>query len=600
MNRYYGIDAGNCECRITVLSEEKDCKPRPVLIKNQEMIDSAYALLKNGNMILGEQAFKANNALLLRSRYKHRFPTDMEAVRDVRGFAAAIFHDLQINGLLNDMEHSYFSISCPDDWSRNTCEQYCNVFEQCGFMNVNAVRDSHAVFADLCSSSYMQNAYGILDGKTLAVDIGASKIICASLSNGRVISAEDSVFEAGLEWLDEEILRAAVGHSDDSNRIQRYIRTSKAWHERCLYVCRKLKEEYLNNTDDGIYGDCSISLPIEGDRHLILHINNACIEEALKSTIYNHSDAGFERGFKQCLLAAGYHTGEDTPDLIILTGGGSQISQFRKWCRDVYPKATVKTAERSSFTISEGLAYQCRKKYKTELFKKLILSNADNGTVRKTVIKNMSSLLNQCTAAIAGPALQDIILPIIRRWRDGSIEKLSDIDAVMIREMSGWFGSDAMKQLLEESVRNWFIQIEEQLSRYTDPLCSEYGCRKDALRMEKTDRVITITAAVLHDIFIVCTEETALPLNRQLRTHGAMSSMNIAKPLRRVIAAEWSDNKTANVTEQLKNRIDDRIIYENSRIMHACEPIEDAVIDSFKDRLNYVTAVMNTLYKNQR
>ena len=123
MNRFYGFDLGDAESAVTRLNKEDQLVPEVLSIREMKSFITAYALLKNGDLLIGESACYDPDATIRRIRFKSRFLNDSQAVKDIRSFASGVLGELYLNGDLIKGEDCAFYVGCPAGWDKAAREE---------------------------------------------------------------------------------------------------------------------------------------------------------------------------------------------------------------------------------------------------------------------------------------------------------------------------------------------------------------------------------------------------------------------------------------------------------------------------------------------
>ena len=129
MDRYYGFDLGDAESAVTYLKKNEQMEPKVVPVRESGSFITAYARLRTGELLIGEEACYTPDATERRLRFKSRFLTDPSSARDIRSFAGGVLGDLYMSGGLIKGEDCCFYIGCPAGWDRSQRERYREIFE---------------------------------------------------------------------------------------------------------------------------------------------------------------------------------------------------------------------------------------------------------------------------------------------------------------------------------------------------------------------------------------------------------------------------------------------------------------------------------------
>ena len=144
MERFYGFDLGDAECAISRLNKTDQEAPEVLEIDGTKSFVTAYAHMKNGDLMIGEKACYTADAVTRKLRFKSRFLTDPMSEEEMKSFAAGVWGELVRRGLVIKGEDSCFYIGCPAGWNRNAREDYRSIFEQVGYPPVRVISELEA------------------------------------------------------------------------------------------------------------------------------------------------------------------------------------------------------------------------------------------------------------------------------------------------------------------------------------------------------------------------------------------------------------------------------------------------------------------------
>ena len=211
MDRFFGFDLGDAESAISRLVKEEQNTPEMLTVVGEQSFITAYAQLQNGDLIIGEKACYADNAVKRKLRFKSRFLTDRSSEADVRSFAAGVLGELYGSGELVKNENCSFYIGCPAGWDRNTRERYREIFERAGYPPSRIISESRAAMVSACQSKHLQVGVDILSRPVLVIDIGSSTTDFAYIMGGKEVEMRtggEVVLGGGL--MDEILLEESV------------------------------------------------------------------------------------------------------------------------------------------------------------------------------------------------------------------------------------------------------------------------------------------------------------------------------------------------------------------------------------------------------
>ena len=185
MDRFFGFDLGDAESAVARLSKEDQVTPEMLTVVDEKSFITAYAQLASGELLIGEKACYADNAIKRKLRFKSRFLTDGAVVNDVKSFAAGVLGELYTNGDLIKGEDCSFYVGCPAGWDKNTREHYREIFEGAGYPPAKIISESRAAMVSACQSKHLQVGVDILSKPVLVVDIGSSTTDFAYIMGGK-------------------------------------------------------------------------------------------------------------------------------------------------------------------------------------------------------------------------------------------------------------------------------------------------------------------------------------------------------------------------------------------------------------------------------
>ena len=488
MEKYYGFDLGDAESAIALLKRGESLEPEILSINDTKSFITAYAMLKNGQLLIGEGACYRPDAVNRKLRFKSRFLTDTVNVsKDIKSFAAGVLGELYLNGDLIKGEDSCFYIGCPAGWDKVAREEYRLIFEQTGFPPSKVISESRAALVSACQSKHLQVGYDILSRPVLVVDIGSSTTDFAYIMGGKEVELQTGgeVFLGG-GIMDEILLEEAVEASRDPKKIRKIFEESEAWKSYCEFAARRLKEKYFADEEYWQRNDCSQTISIHYTTfptRLTLRMNPEIAEKLLNKPVARLDGKSFKEVFIDSLRQARNAITEKTPELIFMTGGVSKLGAVREWTREVFPESIVITGSAPEFSVATGLSY-CGKidddlrEFKNEVNR--LISSSD---VEQIVENNLDNLYHSTIDAMIEPILINAAIPVVDRWRSGEIDKLSEIDKILEEEIENYLHTDEARNLMMKPVAAWLKKVSYALEEYTIPICTKYNVPYSALSL---------------------------------------------------------------------------------------------------------------------
>ena len=478
MDRYYGFDLGDAESCIARLDRD-GASPDILTVGDAKSFITAYALLQNGELLIGENACYAANAQIREVRFKSRYLTDAASKKKVRRFAGGVLGKLYESGDLVKDEDCCFYIGCPAGWDAVSREEYRAIFEDAGFPPLRILSESRAALVSACRSKHLQVGYDILSRPVLVIDIGSSTTDFAFIENGKEVAlktAGEVVLGGGL--MDEALLAHAIDNSSRSEKIRKFFADNAAWKNYCDFAARHLKEKYFTDEDYWSSHSCteSVMLP-SGALPLRLRLSIDPTEAAslTEGPLPSLSGRSFHEVFSESLRDVREKLGSSLPELIFLTGGVAKMPVMRSYVQEIFPEAVVITASEPAFSVAKGLAYCGKVDDDLRAFKAELSELVRSSVVEEIVRSHISDLYRETVNVLVEPVLRHTALPVFDRWKSGEIRKLSEIDGILADEIRDYLLTDEAKQLLIGPIAKWLNPVSADLEEHTMPICAKYS-----------------------------------------------------------------------------------------------------------------------------
>ena len=487
MDIFYGFDLGDAESAIAKLDRTKDTAPEILTIQEAKSFITAYALSKDGKLIIGEGACYEPQATTRKLRFKSRFLTSSDAARDIRSFAGGVLGELYLNGDLIRGEDHCFYIGCPAGWGKGTREEYREIFQEVGYPPAKIISESRAALVSACQSKHLQVGYDILSRPVLVIDIGSSTTDFAYITSGKEeeLQTGGEVFLGG-GIMDEILLEESVSAALDEKRIRKIFSESEAWRTYCEFAARRLKEKYFSDEEFWEQNECVSSVTIRYSMipaKLTLRMNPEIADRLLNKKVDKLDGRSFREVFTDSLVQVRDSIKDKQPELIFLTGGVSRLPAIRDWCSDVFPDAVVIRGAEPEFSVASGLALCGKIDEELREFKSELEDLKASSVVEDIVQAHITELYHSTVEALVDPILKEVVRPVVERWRTGSIEKLSDIDPVLQNEIEVYLHTDDARAILAKQVSSWLKNISSELEEHTMPICVRHNVPYSALSL---------------------------------------------------------------------------------------------------------------------
>ncbi len=487
MERFYGFDLGDAESAVTRIIRRENDAPQVIPVQEAGSFITAYAMKRDGQLLIGEGACYDPDVLVRKLRFKSRFLTDRGARNDIKSFAAGVLGELLLSGDLVRGDDQCFYIGCPAGWSKADREEYRGIFEEAGYPPLKIVSESRAALVSACRSRHLQVGYDILSKPVLVVDIGSSTTDFAYIMSGREIELKTGGEVAlGGGIMDEILLEEAIDASPDPARIRRVFSENEAWRTYCEFAARRLKEKYYSDVEywekEPLTQTVSIRTQLIPIR-LKLTMNPEIADKLLHQRVDRLEGKSFRSVFTDSLRQVRESISDPQPELIFMTGGVSRMPELRAWCREIFPEAVVICGSEPEFSVAKGLAECGLIDEELRDFKAEIAQLIESTAVENVVKKHVGELYRSTVDSLVDPILEQVAIPVIDRWREGSIERLEEIDAILEKEIDAYLHAEEGRELLAGTVASWLKKVSTGLEEFTMPICIRHQVPFTALNL---------------------------------------------------------------------------------------------------------------------
>ena len=509
MRRFYGFDLGDAESAISLLEKNSEIPPTVLDIEGVKSFITAYAALSDGTLLIGENACYARGAQKRKLRFKSRFLKDPSVEQDVKSFAAGVLGALYASGdLLRNDEDSCFYVGCPAGWDLNERERYRGIFERAGYPPVKVISESRAALISACQSKHLQIGYDILSRPMLVVDIGSSTTDFAYIDRGKEVEMQTGgeVYLGG-GIMDDLLLNYAVDSSSNPQKIRKIFEESEAWKNYCEFACRRLKEKYYSDVEYFHDHPCKDSVLIRQSfpaTRLTIEMNEKVARHLEEGPSPKLDGSSFKEVFLNSLRNVRQGISGKTPELLFLTGGVSKMPGIRQWCAEIFPEAVVITGAEPEFSVSRGLAWSGSIDEELREFRADLEELKRSTAVEDIVKEHINELYKDIVDTMTQPIIRKAAVPVFERWRNGEINKLTDTNEELEKEIAKYLRSDEARELMIEPIANWLKPIAEKLEEYTVPICIKHHVPYTALSLKSFMRLTDLDVKIsAKDVFAV-------------------------------------------------------------------------------------------------
>ena len=489
MMYYWGFDLGDGESTVARARGEGQSSPEVVPVDGSRVVLSAWALMKNGELRIGERAAKsASAALRSAARFKSRFLDEQsDSAGLIRDFSSRIFEMLRAEGSLSggDKSNSVY-IGCPAGWDKPARERYLSIFETLGVPAPQVISESRAVMVGAIQSNSVREVVDLRSKTMLVVDIGSSTTDFAYIKKGKEAEIRTGgEVRLGGGVMDETLLEACVNASPKAAALRRVFAEADSWRVDSELKARRLKERYFAAGPEGKREALGESLLIRYDEPLLLDL---VMDEKMAARLIEKPCRALDgRSFREVFCAGLREVrdsiGEEQPELLFLTGGVSRMSEIRAWCAEIFPEAVIYVDAEPEFSVAKGLAWCGRIDDELARFRAEVDALIGSDAVEIIVLQHLRSLYGAVLECLLDPMLEKAVKPVLLEWREGKIETLRGMEEALREQIKVYLHSDEARALLYQPVGDWMARVSEDLEAKTSPICRRWHVPDQSLKI---------------------------------------------------------------------------------------------------------------------
>ncbi len=479
---FWGFDLGDGESAVARTDGETQALPEIVAVDGYRVFITAWALMKSGEVRIGESAAKsAASAIRSAARFKSRFlDPNSDTAGLTRDFSTRVLESLRQSGALKGGENNNcFYIGCPAGWDKAARERYQTIFENMGCPAPHVVSESRAVMVGSVQSNSLRDYVDLRSKSILVIDIGSSTTDFAYINKGKeseIRTGGEVALGGGI--MDEVLLEACLNASSHTKALRKVFAESEPWRVDCELRARRLKEKYFSAPAEARKsGDFTESVMIAYEKPVLfdLFMNEKTALALTEKPCPQLQGRSFREVFCEGLREVRQSIGdENPPELLFLTGGVSRMEAVKEWCREVFPEAVIYTDREPEFSVARGLAWCGRIDDEIRRFRAEVDELIRSETVERIVSWHLDSLYESALDSLIDPILEKAVKPVLVDWRDGKIETLAKMEPILQERIKVFLYSDEAKACLSKPVEEWMRKVSTELETHTSPICRKF------------------------------------------------------------------------------------------------------------------------------
>jgi len=433
-NRRYvvGIDLGDGEtCLSYVDASSSLTGERPVFSLNgRETIPSAIAFLGDGETVIGEAAMLQAVPIELEINFKSDpIKNKGQWFKDsskILSFVKIFFEEFAKKHptIAGDCE---VFIGCPSGWKKESREKYEQHFEQYfddnEFPSCRMVPESRAALIqalDLARRSKNQDSENslrkLIRKRVLLIDIGSSTTDITILDNlepYEVKLGEDF----GLKLVDEQLLTILCKIHPEGEKLKAQIKDDRRREQFLLYLCRLSKEYgFGRDVDPTKFFDKQ-----EGSKKCWELLLSLDLKNCLSDEFFWGSEESWLDRYHSLLQKLKSSSSVDSPDVVIVTGGGSNIQQLLDVAGEVFQGAFLVRDPEPSLSVARGLAGYGQWHNNVERFYNDAIVLIRGSKLESEVSSEVSPFVGEVVRLLTKASVEAVWQPMAYKWKDENL-----------------------------------------------------------------------------------------------------------------------------------------------------------------------------------
>lgn len=480
---YFGIDIGDGETAVAYVLAGSDLAPDILSIDGQQSLITALGVSTDGTRRIGDAALMAvRDPATLRLRFKSQFLIDPDARQWMEAFAQTLRERLEAMGRPAVGSQEKYFIGCPSGWDETARADYLRVMEQAGFANATIVSESRAALIYAREAGELRMTADQLYRPLLIIDGGSSTTDYTYVADLEIRDWGEVRLGGGT--LDELLLAENIKRQPE--RLSALLDRQPQLRARCEVKAREVKEMYFSaqaRGDDLTYPiEDAIKLRTEPPMLVSIECDDWLMEDILSRKLDMLDGMNHRQRYRRSLEAQRAEM-DEMPEVVLLTGGATNMPFMGEIAGEVFPGAAVIKGVAPEFAIARGLCYALRMDERRAGFLADVEALIASEEVERVVSDNLASLFERLAPQVVDVICTDLVPDVFRRWRGGEIETLDAMKAQMRQEGETLLQSEDMRRHLQPVVAAWLQTLQPQLERLTNPICDRYGLPRTSLAL---------------------------------------------------------------------------------------------------------------------
>lgn len=481
-----GFDLGHGESSVAVTNLLSRGTPDSLeLLNGQKSIMTAVGISEN-KVLIGDDAFLSSKIEAFHIMFKSFEFEHNIFLTPMKFFVSELFNLLKKRGILSIKENTHFFVGCPSGWTLKQRKGYEAILTNIGLINVKVMPESRAAFLFSKEVGELNQSFEDLQDNVLIIDIGSSTTDFTSVKNLEEQLIETGNIKLGGGLIDHEIFNYILNRysSEEKLKFEELFKLKPLLKSKCLIKCRQVKETYYSSNEHKFVDDPLDEIQIIDDYFFRIRIYKKDMEIIVNSPISALNNMSWKETFKSQLNDLRNTNKFSVPKMILMTGGASKMQFTKEITGSVFPEVEPKNilvGSNPSLSISKGLAVAGKLDFKIKYFKEDAEILIKSPVLYNIVYENFPSLIDKMSDSIAEHFIHIAIKKTIE-WRNGEIGgSISVLKTEISNELDKVLTNN--NELFSEDMRDWLLEINNEVEKLTSNLCKKYDIRQGAVNL---------------------------------------------------------------------------------------------------------------------
>ena len=486
--KFIGFDFGHGESALSITNLFSRDSPKSIPINGKASIITAVGIHKDKGVLIGEDALTIRGTKGIKIMFKSVSFEQKQTTELIKLFINKCLDLLVEAGNIDLSEDVYFVVGCPSAWSIKKRNAFQKLLSSTRMKNVLVFAESRAAFLEAREAGeFSRNAQEFIQN-VLIIDIGSSTTDLTEVKNLQENPQDFGHPQLGAGLIDHALFKQTLKtyEEEDKERLLETFSQHPELEVKCLYACRKSKERYFFKEEDS-WEDHPVeeNLKLKKGLYFDIELYKKDMQNVLAMPHPELNGKSWPEAFRDLLLD--YHSDpiRPTPNLIIMTGGGSKMQFTKEICKAIFPEPATKiiVGNEPSLSISKGLSITAKLDYKISQFK-IEIDDFIESEVLVDVCKNKLGELIDPIAETLDQELETIIIKKFVEWRDGEIKTLKELNRSTESQFKEHIESKGFKKDFNRLLTDWIKDLNPEVEKLTSPLCKKYDIEQGSINLK--------------------------------------------------------------------------------------------------------------------